>query len=68
MKSTTTKNKIDKLIDKWKYNDVELNKVILRLILKGFTNDKNALINNITQYILSKILNFMIITFPKMKT
>lgn len=59
------KNKIDKLIDKWKYNDVEPNKVILRLILKGFTNDKNALINNITQYILSKNIKFYDNNLPK---
>jgi hypothetical protein len=59
------KNKIDKLIDKWKYNDGELNKVILRLILKGFTNDKNALINNITQYILSKNIKFYDNNLPK---
>ncbi|HNT70085.1 MAG TPA: hypothetical protein PKI83_00335, partial [Bacteroidales bacterium] len=59
------KNQIDILIDKWKYNDVELNKVILRLILKGFTNDKNALINNITQYILSKNIKFYDNNLPK---
>jgi len=44
---------------------VELNKVILRLILKGFTNDKNALINNITQYILSKNIKFYDNNLPK---
>ncbi|HHW58896.1 MAG: metallophosphoesterase [Bacteroidales bacterium] len=58
-------NKIDNLINNWNFNDVELNKVILRLILKGFTSDKNALIHNITQHIVSKNIKFYDNNLPR---
>ena len=44
---------------------MELNKVILRLILKGFTSDKNALIHNITQHIVSKNIKFYDNNLPR---
>jgi DNA repair exonuclease SbcCD nuclease subunit len=47
-------NKLDEIINNWNLNDSELEKVVLRLILKGFTNDKNALVQNITHHLDNK--------------
>lgn len=47
-------NKLDKKINNWNLANYELAKVILRLMLKGYTNDKNALVQNITQYLDNK--------------
>ena len=50
--------KIDHAIAKWGFTDEELPKVKLRLILKGFTNDKGALMDAVTRQIRQKGLSF----------
>ena len=50
--------KIDHAIAKWGFTDEELSKVKLRLILKGFTNDKGALMDAVTRQIRQKGLFF----------
>lgn len=50
--------KIDHAIAKWGFTDEELSKVKLRLILKGFTNDKGALMDAVTRQIRQKGLSF----------
>lgn len=43
--------KLNEKINNWNLSTNETEKVILRLILKGFTNDKNALVQRITHYL-----------------
>jgi len=53
-----TLKKIDTTIAKWGFTDEELSKVKLRLILRGFTNDKGALMDAVTRQIRQKGLSF----------
>lgn len=47
-------NKLNEKINNWNLTTNETEKVILRLILKGFTNDKNALVQRINNYLNDK--------------
>ncbi len=53
-----TLKKIDAAIAKWEFTDEELSKVKLRLILRGFTSDKGALMDAVTRQIRQKGLSF----------
>lgn len=53
-----TLKKIDATIAKWGFTDEELSKVKLRLILRGFTNDKGALMDAVTRQIRQRGLSF----------
>jgi len=49
-----TLQKIDDIIYEWNMTDDELAKVQLRLIMEGFTNDKQTLINSVVNHIKEK--------------